>query len=57
MHWTKCILWTKFFMRDFVTQKHLAYEIYYVDIITFVYKMSLFCPHNAPSAFSLLSTK
>ena len=25
----------------------LAYDIYYVDIITVVYKMSLFCPHNA----------
>ena len=24
----------------------LAYDIYYMDIITFVYKMSLFCPHN-----------
>ena len=25
----------------------LAYEIYYVGIITFVYKMCLFRPHNA----------
>ena len=25
----------------------LAYKIYYVDIITFVYKISLFHPHNA----------
>ena len=24
----------------------LAYDIYYVDIINFVYKMSSFCPHN-----------
>ena len=32
----------------------LAYDIYYMDLITFVYKMSLFCPHNEQvhSAFS-----
>ena len=35
----------------------LAFEIYYVDIITFVYKMSLFHPHNAQehSAFCPLN--
>ena len=33
----------------------LAYGIYYVDIITFVYKICLFCLHNAQvhSAFCL----
>ena len=34
----------------------LANKIYYVDIITFVYKMCLFRPRNV-TAFNLLSMK